>query len=449
MDGLKDYVEWLGDLDFDVKPFCDVDALVLCVISYFDLQPVVGACGAASGGPAPTGTGTSGVGAAGPGPGAGAHTILIRDCLPHIADGELEIRITGGDQGNRAIFEAAAASKRFGDLRVENYIDRLEPENDLQFSAVTFSCGDKFSFVAFRGTDNSLVGWKEDFMIGFTETESQRLALKYAKDAMRAGTRSNAPAFSLRKKRKTPSRDWYIGGHSKGGNLALYAASMLPDYLLDKLTQVYILDGPGFCKEVLDSSKVERIYSKATKIIPEYSVIGRLLETKIPNTHIVTSSFDGFMQHSLASWQVDHGKLSLSELTEPKDRWINDTLSQWIDDMPYEARRTFVNEVFDALMSKGAVTVEDLVSEGWTGIGSILISFKDMSESTRMILHDLQAAAIENSTRSIVSKSAAVAVDTTKKTISGIQNLAVGAAKTVKDMISGQKEGEEENNDED
>ncbi|MBO4861724.1 MAG: DUF2974 domain-containing protein, partial [Firmicutes bacterium] len=126
----------------------------------------------------------------------------------------------------------------------------------------------------------------------------------------------------------------------------------------------------------------------------EYSVIGRLMEPQLSDTRIVQSAFDGFMQHSLASWGVYHGGLALSDMTEPKDRWINETLRTWIEGMPYETRRTFVNELFDALMSGGAQTVPELTSNGLAGMEAVLKSFTGFSDSTKEVLSQLKNAAI-------------------------------------------------------
>ena len=226
MDKLDDYIKWLGFLDFEQYPFREADALVLCVVSYFDLAPVFSAC--------PEG-----------------QLPKLKDCLPLIEAGKLPIRITGGDMGNGAIFEAAARSKRFGELQMSDYEDVVRTEPALQFSAVTFHDRGRFSFLAYRGTDATLAGWKEDFMISFTMTEAQEMARDYAAKVFYEG---GGPC-------------WYIGGHSKGGNQALYAACTLSGENLAQLTKVFVLDGPGFCPEVLGTDLIGRIGGKAVRCL--------------------------------------------------------------------------------------------------------------------------------------------------------------------------------------
>ena len=433
MDGLKDYIEWLGDVDFSAKPFGEPDAVILCLISYFDLGPAETDWeeGASSEPERP---------------------FYLHDCLKAINEGKLKLRITGGEDGNLGVFKAAAQSKRFGSLTISNYVDRLEPENDLQFSAVTFSFGSEWSFIAFRGTDNTLVGWKEDLKIAYTQTEAQKLALAYAVDALQPDVRPEAAEKSRwqsfkkvffrrsAQSKQDPLRRWYIGGHSKGGNLAMFAACQLEGALLDRVECVYNLDGPGFAPEVVDAALLNRIEAKTVRIIPEYSIIGRILESDMLKTRIIKSSNDGLMQHSIASWCVD--------LAQPKDRWLNETIRQWIDSMSFDDRVVFIDELFGALEATGATTVDELAAKGKDAAEIIREKIKGFSEPTRRTLGDLQSAAIENALKKLMNEkdtvldsTKKVIVDSTKKVISGIGSKAAEAAETIMVQIQLQKKG--------
>jgi hypothetical protein len=221
----------------------------------------------------------------------------------------------------------------------------------------------------------------------------------------------------------------------------MYAACMLPDDDLDKVERVFVLDGPGFAPEVIDNDVLKRIDAKATRIIPEYSVIGRLMEPMLSDTRIVQSAFDGFMQHSLASWGVYHGGLALSEMTEPKDRWINETLRKWLEAMPREDRDVFVNELFAGLMSGGAQTVPELTSGGLQGMETVLKSFSGFSDTTKEILSQLKSAAIAELTGSALTGIKEAAKDTAGAAISGIKEAAKEGASVA---ISGIKEAAKE-----
>ena len=168
MDTLLDYVKWMGKYDFAACPLREADVLVLCVVSYFDLAPVFS---------------------------DGRSAAHLRECLEAAEKGEIKLQITGGDLGNRELFLAAVRSHRFGDLIVSDYTDILEKEQAVQFSAMTFHDSRNFHFIAYRGTDSSLAGWKENFMISFTRTRAQELAAQYAARLLEALPEDLRPDF--------------------------------------------------------------------------------------------------------------------------------------------------------------------------------------------------------------------------------------------------------------
>ncbi len=333
MEKLADYIRWVGDLDFHAYPFREADAMVLCNVIYYDLTPVF-----ADGKPAYT----------------------ISDCIPMIESGEAKLEITGGDLGNGEVFELAARSKRFGTLRMSDYETVLRTDPPLQFAAVTFHAED-FSFIAYRGTDASIAGWREDCMISFTRTEAQLLSLAYAEHMIDEG-------------------EWYIAGHSKGANQAQYASSMLSDAKWEKVRRVYLLDGPGFCPEVLDPELDKRIDPKTTRVIPEFDIIGMLFEPHITDTKIVRSSQKGLLQHSLTSWMIEFGDLATVEQNDPGSLWINKLMNDWIESIPQKDRPVFINELFDAISTDGIESLEDIDLDR---LQTVLIKLTGVSETTR------------------------------------------------------------------
>ena len=350
MDKLVDYVQWMGDFPISMTGLRDADALVFCALSYFDLSPVFS-------------------------DGASRHT--VRDCQKMIDDHQVKVLITGGDEGYPELLAAVTQSRRFGDLRMRDYKDVFRTEPPLQFSAVCFHDEQDFSFLAYRGTDSSLTGWKEDFMISFTRTEAQEMALKYAEEVITAGRR------------------WYIGGQSKGSNLALYAACLLDDEKWKAVERIYLLDGPGFCPEVLDQSLIERIDPKTIQIVPRFCVVGKLFAPKITDTRIIQSSAFTFMQHAMITWQIDHGKLALAEEHDPESLIVNRTMDEWIGDISQEERPVFINELFSALAAGGADTLEEIQAGGKAGLEAILKSLGDASETTKKTLSDLPKYAMK------------------------------------------------------
>ncbi len=349
MDTILDYIRWRGDIPFSVDGLREADALVLCMLSYYDIKPMW----ADQEGP-----------------------IRLRDCRKLLDAGPVPVLLAGRDKGYQEIFAQAVASRRFGELLISDYVDTVRDDPPLQFAALCFHDESGISFLAYRGTDDSLAGWEEDFMIGFTRTEAQELALRYADAHLLTGRR------------------WYMGGHSKGGNLALYVASSLQQPVLDRLERIFILDGPGLCGEVMDTSGVERIDSRCTRIIPYFSVIGKLFEPQITDSRIVRSNASGMAQHSLATWGIDHGALDQCAENDPRSRWINATVGEWIDDIPQEERVVFVRELFDSLAANGARTLDELDEAGVGGFENILRSLYTSSEITRRTISNLPRQAV-------------------------------------------------------
>jgi thioesterase domain-containing protein len=355
MDTLVDYILWMRDIPFAVLPFREADALTLCLLSYFDFSPLF----------------------------AEEEAVPLKRAKTLLEQGKARIAIAGGDMGYLDILAAAADSRRFGDILMGDYEDILEEEPPLQFSALTFRWGEE-AFLAYRGTDSTLAGWEEDCMISFTHTPSQELALDYARKVLGPGLR------------------WRMGGHSKGGNLALYAAGSLPRGQLERVEQIYLLDAPGLCPEVVGDGFFDGIEEKICRIIPQFCIVGKIFETKVPNTAIVPSTASGVLQHALSTWGIDHGALARAERCDPISLWLDQVQEQFISGLSREERVTFFREVFDALGSGGARTLEDLADEGLNGYKSVREHLKaHASESTRRILADLPRQALRSGLENI------------------------------------------------
>lgn len=348
MDSLADYVQWMGDFPIAATGFRDADALVLCALSYIDLSPLFA---------------------------DGAESCRLSDSLP-LAEGGLRVMISGEGEGYLRLLRLCAASKRFGRLTLSAYRDLFRQDPPLQFSALCFS-DEELSFLAFRGTDSSLAGWQEDFMISFTRTEAQELALRYAREQVR------------------PGRRWIIGGHSKGSNLALYAASLLDAAAWGAVERLYLLDGPGFCPEVLSPALTGRIEAKTTQIVPRFCVVGKLFAPRIADTRIVQSSASGFLQHAPISWGIDHGALALAPGHDPVSQIINEAVDAWIAGISQADRAVFVGELFDVLAAGGAETLDQLKKGGPEGLEAILRRLNEASDTTKRTLSNLPKFALK------------------------------------------------------
>lgn len=353
MPNVTDYVTWRGDLTFEERPFNEIDNLVLCQIAYIDMRSVF-----------PEG-----------------EIIAVSDVIHALLEqNTLETLVADGVQKRKEYTEFAAAvadSKRFGRLLMSNYVDILDQEQQIQFSAVTFRLDKNTAFAAFRGTDDTLVGWKEDFMLSFERIPAQEQALSYLSSTMDL------------------SLSYYIGGHSKGANLALYAACLLPGEKREKVLHVYANDGPGLCPDVMDTDLIRKVDAITTKIVPEYDVIGKIFEMPVTDNRIVQSSGTGILQHGILTWQLNADGLILVPDNAPGSIWIGQVMDQWIGGVSnVEDRRIFIDDLFEALNAGGVDTFYEMTALGPEGFERILSMVSKVSPVTLDVASALPVAAV-------------------------------------------------------
>ena len=334
MDNITDYVRWIGGTGFEGRPFSRVDNIVLSQLAYLDLKDV-------------------------PGINEEGGVMTLRECVAGLTSQGISIHKMAPDDSERftALVKAAASSKRFGELYISSFTDLYDEEDSIQFSAMTFSKEpDKGqAFVAFRGTDSTIAGWKEDFMMSFTLTSSQKLAAKYLEKSLET--------FDT----------VMTGGHSKGGNLAVYAAAVLPDGLFDRVDHIYTNDGPGFCPEVLETDLVQRANPKTTRIIPQFSVVGNVFAPEIDDCYIVKSDKPLGEQHELCSWGIDHGDLLIAQDgLDPLAARINTGINNWVFSVEIDKRKKLINALFDAMSENNTETVEQFSAQGTKGWERVL-----------------------------------------------------------------------------
>ena len=332
MDSILDYLKWYGEFSFKEKPLTEVDNFILCKLVYVILSDI---------------------------------NIDTPQKFSEVVKKLKETSgIRGSFYGRESWVEQAAYTKRFGDMVLSNHVDVLDEALSAQFAAMTFDLREDLRFIAYRGTDETMAGWKEDFMISFTETEAQKRATKYLQEAVDGVHRI------------------IVAGHSKGANLALYATTHIEGELLDQVDFVYLNDGPGLCPEVCDKACVSKIKDKALRFIPEYSIFGKLFEeTDIP-VKIIKSSEEGVMQHELFTWCVKHGSPEYANCNNPGSVFINQVLNQWIESVNDAKRTSFVNNLFNAIDKAGIKTTTQVVAKGPFAIEKILIELLNLDKST-------------------------------------------------------------------
>lgn len=344
MANLFDYLEWRGDLTLGQAPFNDIDSLILSRLSYLPFDHVV--------------------------PASLQSRITIAEASKlFFASEEASVRAIMKDDIH--LLKAVAASDRFPDMNLMGYVNQVDFEDEKQFSAVVIEMDQDFFYVSFRGTDDTIVGWKEDFNMSFTTpVPAQEEAVRYLE---RIGN-------------TLPGR-FIVGGHSKGGNLAVYGAAFCPKEVQDRIAAVYNNDGPGFDAAVLESEGYQNIRHKIKTFIPQSSVVGMLLQHE-EEYIVIHSTQIGLMQHDLYSWEVVRDQFVYLDTITDSSKFIDRTLKTWIANLDPEQREQFIDGLFSILEQTNARTLKELTENWYSNARVILKSFKDMDESMRQTMSE-------------------------------------------------------------
>ncbi len=335
MPNIMDYLAWRGDVAFAYAPFNDLDSLVLASLSYLNYP--------AEGG-------------------------LIRD---------LALTVSPVDRTQfafvhecRALLSAAAMTERFAGVRVQRPVAVTDQARDMQFAAVTFTLPDGTHYVAFRGTDSTIVGWREDFTMAFeSPVPAQAAALKYLTEA---AALTDGPLL--------------LGGHSKGGNLAVYAAAHADPLVQSRIRAIFSFDGPGLDDATVASEGYIRIARHIRSFVPQQSVVGLLLAYH-PEYTVVKSDGIGLMQHDSFTWQVlGTGFIAVTEL-DVSSQLVDQTVHAWLSRSTPAQRKVFVDAIFDILESTGAATVKDLFRDVPGRASAVLKALQKVDfETARMVI---------------------------------------------------------------
>ena len=324
---IMDYLEWYGDFDFSVMPFNEVDNLILAELSYASLDGIV---------PEPQ-------------LGRKLRSISVKEAALKLDEsGRLEKSCKLERNAGLLLLEMAKG-RRFADAVLAGYVDKHDFENQEQFSALHVYLSDGTLFVSYSGTDDTILGWKEDLNMAYQmPVPSQEEAVGY-----------------LEKTVPHDGRLIRIGGHSKGGNLAIYAAAMCYDRLKRRIIAIYNNDGPGFLESMLEKKAYLEIKDKVRTIVPETSIIGMLLEHG-DSYEVVKSTGKGIMQHDGLSWQVyRNGFVKLDERSK-ESLVIDKTISAWVMGLSDDERVAFVDAVYDMLTAGWKKAVSWNATQGFS-----------------------------------------------------------------------------------
>ena len=336
---LFDYLAWRGDLPFSADPFNEADNLILAELAYTDFRGIV--------------------------PGDGTVIPLRAACESFFSTHSTEAILADSSCTARAplLMKEMLNGRRFGETGICLFEEERDAGADMQFAAVTFLPGDGTAYTAFRGTDGTVVGWKEDFIFSYlTGTQGQQRAAQYL---TRAGERLSLPLRA--------------GGHSKGGNLAVYAAACCRRDIQDRITEVWNNDGPGFTAAFLEEEGYQRILPRVKRIIPDTSVIGMLMESRTA-PKVIRSSASGMAQHDALTWQIVRNGFVPAELSDTS-RMIRETLTNWLNQTDGNTRKELTETVFSLLESTGAERFSEMSGQKLKSLESILGTIRELPKA--------------------------------------------------------------------
>ena len=345
MPNIQDYVLWRGDLPLERVPLCDVDALLLSYLSYMPYDHIAGD--------------------------AFDEGISLRDAAQKLLEVNERDKtpLAYNVREDRKLLAALMESARFRDIRLVGYVNKVDPEQEEQFAAVTYLLGEGRAFVAFRGTDDTFAGWREDFAMTYTVVGAQTRALEYLG----------------RMTRQYPDARLRIGGHSKGGNLSVYAAVKAPAAVQDRIVQVYNNDGPGFAKPLVGTPEHTRVADRILTVVPQSSVVGQLLEHE-QNVEIVRSDAEGMLQHDGFSWQVVGDHFIHLDGFSREGKVIDETLESWEGSLSPKQREAFADALYTVLTASGAKTLSDLNGDKLKSAVTMLKTYSNLDRETRQLL---------------------------------------------------------------
>ena len=356
MANIVDYMEWRGDVSLDHAPLNEVDVLVFCQLSYLPMEGIV-----------PSGTGEG-------------------DAIT-IGDASRRMLLDPGsfhDEYDVEFCRALVDTPRFTGLQLCGFRSELDPDREEQFCAVTVRLPDDEVLVAFRGTDGTLIGWKEDFNMSFRPTvPSQESARRYHQEVGEA----------------EPGARIVAAGHSKGGNLAVYASVFAPVPIQERIRAVYTNDGPGFHEDVFSHDGFARIEGRINAYVPQTSLVGMMMGHEVDYT-VVHSTETGLRQHDPMSWEVKGPHFVTLDRVTRSSQFVDRSLKDWVERLDPAQQEQFVDVVYGVVAATGVERTREFTDDWYRNASAVLAAYHDVDKETREVvrrtLGALVGAAREN-----------------------------------------------------
>ena len=353
MSTIFDYLDYVAYDSIYDRPFKELDVLALTELTYLPFDRIV-----------PQGDTTN-------------IEVRLSDAA-ELVDRTTDFIVT--DQ-HLQLVDSLATSKRFKNLKLLNYVDEYDPDVQKQFAAMTYRLTMDVYLVVFRGTDDTLIGWKEDFHMTYMDhVPSQRRAASYLQHVMK----------------EFPRGRFMVAGHSKGGNLAAYACSYLPDQLFKQVDAIYCYDSPGLNKSIIKTEGYQRIAHLIHRFIPQGSIVGMMLEVPEPATIVKSRAFGGFAQHDAFTWMVEKDGFVTLDQTSPDSQQMDQTLKQWVQEVPDSQLKKFFDTFFGLFLDAGITSINDLMNlKNFSKIKDIFQNAQDLDPTEREMLERLAKQLID------------------------------------------------------
>lgn len=359
---LLDYLKWRNDISLKISPFNDIDNVILSCLAYIDFGEFF-----ANSDESYT-----------------LEEIFELFCKNHSLD---EIRESKQFTERVALLlEEMVQADRFKGTKVVHYTEDLDKEKVKQFAAVTFILPDGTNYISFRGTDSTIIGWKEDFLMTFmSDTEGAKEAVKYLNEVS-----------------KLLEGEMIVGGHSKGGNFAMFASAFCDKVVQDRISRVYNNDGPGFRDEVIKSSEYQAIVNKICTIVPQTSMIGQLLANESEQKVIESDAF-GLYQHDAMTWKVKKDSFVEAEL-DAFGNFVDVALGSWLEKIDDETRLSIVSTVFSMIEETEAETFYEFSDSLFKNTGIIIKGLVKLPKEKRTELMTALSSLVKVSSKTVLNR---------------------------------------------
>ena len=358
---LEDYLYFRGDLGFDVSPVNEIDEMVFSIIGKADFTGILGENEIKE-----------------------YSEVFDRFFESKDCNENLRFGLLASKKLMKTMLDISRC-RRFAGIKICNFVKRVSTEITEQMSALTVLGPDDRIYVTFRGTDDTLIGWKENCELAIMDSvPAQRDAAAYLE--------SIAEVF------RGPLR---VTGHSKGGNLAVYAAAHADARTQEKIEKIISYDGPGFPKEFFETAGYYVIKNRTVTMVPKASIVGMMMENA-GMMDVIDCESEGVAAHDVLTWGISQKRFLRAQELSEKSVVFRGALEKTLDKMDIGERQEMVDELFTVLSSTGADELLDFTENTFAQALTLSKNFRK-SKELKEFISDLSRFFIRDSAKNTIS----------------------------------------------